>query len=985
MHNHRTTLSPWSRHTHGQDDHLENYTYSYKRHFHSVSHDRDYFSSLNYILNHAQERSQFSSISLFYSTEHQYLDISHEYASVFSTCSIHRFSLQLDHNRYPDIHLDYYPPYNPCHVHPYISHYTPGVTSSNISSKGSTTTSAITPTPSTTGTPRITTAINSSSVSTAMPNSTRTTITPTARATTGSLTTITDLTSTITASSTVATPTYIIPSLPTVQNTRHIIQCHHNLYHNACYGNHAHKYAQHSTSYLCYRHSGCICRLLSRVYQQYRDHTDREYHLICNRHSLSTSTNAITTSFGTIISSSISATITSSSLSSTSVTSMLTTTTTSLSTPSPLSRMENTGSSATAFTTPFSSETIRTSPVTSSLKTFATETTTTCFISSTTPCPESVSVTIAPASPTTSCMEMGPSSEVTSVATIPMSVFTSTTEMATSPGSTSMTTVFPMRTDASAVRETHPTNSITDAPSSSSVSTGTVPSYTVLTSAPRPTSGNWMNTNSITIPHMPGFTSLPLTTKPSNSFPTAMVTSIKSTHSTPTTTKTPETPAITPQSTTTLKSPRTTSTTTQMTTQSRLTTTPGTCDNGGTWMQGLCHCPLGFSGDHCELQEIRCQNGGKWDGLTCHCLRTFYGSRCEFVVGQVDLDTVDAEVGMEVSVDQAFSPDLNDCTSTAYKDFSDTFRDQMQKIYQNVQGFKDVEILSLRSGSIVVDYLVLLELPFSPHLESEYEKMKSVLKEELQNVSHNGDNCQNNQTLCFKPDSIKVNNNTRKELTLEAICRRATAKGYEDFYFPLVEENRLRCVTKCTLGVDGAIDCHQGQCLVERSGPACRCFSTDTHWFSGPRCQVAVAWRALIRGLAGVWALLLLGLLASLSLFVARSRSQRGGQGGGRSWDDDRKWFEIWDEDTVGTFSNLGLEDDQTVKEEHFQVALETVDTNVRVHIQRPEVGLILAVSPAPPPLPCPRHHIHFNGIQCHHSQFNVIKFYSLILYYKFF
>nr|XP_025720281.1 mucin-3A [Callorhinus ursinus] len=208
-------------------------------------------------------------------------------------------------------------------------------------------------------------------------------------------------------------------------------------------------------------------------------------------------------------------------------------------------------------------------------------------------------------------------------------------------------------------------------------------------------------------------------------------------------------------------------------------------------MQGLCHCPLGFSGDHCELQEIRCQNGGKWDGLTCHCPSTFSGSRCEFVVGQVDLDTVDAEVGMEVSVDQEFSPDLNDSTSAAYKDFSDTFPDQMQKIYQNVQGFKDVEILSLRSGSIVVDYLVLLEFPFSPQLETEYEKMKSILKEELQNVSHNGDSCQHNQTLCFKPDSIKVNNNTRKELTLEAICRRATAKGYEDFYFPLVEENRL--------------------------------------------------------------------------------------------------------------------------------------------------------------------------------------------------
>lgn len=46
----------------------------------------------------------------------------------------------------------------------------------------------------------------------------------------------------------------------------------------------------------------------------------------------------------------------------------------------------------------------------------------------------------------------------------------------------------------------------------------------------------------------------------------------------------------------------------------------------------------------------------------------------------------------------------------------------------------------------MVDYLVLLELPFSPQLENEYEKMKSVLKEELQNVSHNGDSCQNNQS-----------------------------------------------------------------------------------------------------------------------------------------------------------------------------------------------------------------------------------------------
>lgn len=55
-----------------------------------------------------------------------------------------------------------------------------------------------------------------------------------------------------------------------------------------------------------------------------------------------------------------------------------------------------------------------------------------------------------------------------------------------------------------------------------------------------------------------------------------------------------------------------------------------------------------------------------------------------------------------------------------------------------------------------------------------------------------------------------------------ALCRRAAPAGYEEFYFPLVEATRLRCVTKCTSGVDDAIDCHQGQCVLERSGPACR-------------------------------------------------------------------------------------------------------------------------------------------------------------------
>lgn len=47
----------------------------------------------------------------------------------------------------------------------------------------------------------------------------------------------------------------------------------------------------------------------------------------------------------------------------------------------------------------------------------------------------------------------------------------------------------------------------------------------------------------------------------------------------------------------------------------------------------------------------------------------------------------------------------------------------------------------------MVDYLVLLELPFSTKLESDYEKVKTILTEELRNVSQDQDSCQNDSEL----------------------------------------------------------------------------------------------------------------------------------------------------------------------------------------------------------------------------------------------
>ena len=58
-------------------------------------------------------------------------------------------------------------------------------------------------------------------------------------------------------------------------------------------------------------------------------------------------------------------------------------------------------------------------------------------------------------------------------------------------------------------------------------------------------------------------------------------------------------------------------------------------------------------------------------------------------------ETVDAEVGMEVAVDQEFFPDLHDNTSKAYKDFSNIFRSQVRVEWRELKG---PPLVALSSG-----------------------------------------------------------------------------------------------------------------------------------------------------------------------------------------------------------------------------------------------------------------------------------------------
>ena len=54
-----------------------------------------------------------------------------------------------------------------------------------------------------------------------------------------------------------------------------------------------------------------------------------------------------------------------------------------------------------------------------------------------------------------------------------------------------------------------------------------------------------------------------------------------------------------------------------------------------------------------------------------------------------------------------------------------------------------------------------------------------------------------------------------------AFCQSVVPPAFASFYFPAVSSSGVSCVTNCTEGAAGSIDCHWGRCRVTTGGPTC--------------------------------------------------------------------------------------------------------------------------------------------------------------------
>nr|XP_025037857.1 mucin-3B-like isoform X1 [Pelodiscus sinensis] len=309
---------------------------------------------------------------------------------------------------------------------------------------------------------------------------------------------------------------------------------------------------------------------------------------------------------------------------------------------------------------------------------------------------------------------------------------------------------------------------------------------------------------------------------------------------TTTLTTTPRTTTTAPQSTTTTTTPRTTTTTTQSTTKQ----------------------------DHTP----ECQNGGIWDNGRCKCTSSFQGPRCEFAAEVIEVKAeVDVKVDVKLQVtSHKFTSALANSTTQEYKEFTASFKLQMKVVYLNVQGYKDVVILKLTQGSVVVDHYVLLALPVTEELNTKFAEVTKQVEKKIEEAAQNQNcNSNNNSSICFNASSARVSEGEQPKFNGTEFCQKAAPEGYSQFYFPYLTKSSLSCISNCTKNTPGFLNCNYGQCQLTRAGPQCFCSEMEAYWYPTERCDTRISKLGVGLGLA-VAGLVIVSAVLGIFLFRAK-------------------------------------------------------------------------------------------------------------------
>ncbi|XP_053329187.1 mucin-3B-like isoform X2 [Spea bombifrons] len=361
------------------------------------------------------------------------------------------------------------------------------------------------------------------------------------------------------------------------------------------------------------------------------------------------------------------------------------------------------------------------------------------------------------------------------------------------------------------------------------------------------------------------------------------------------------------------------------------------CENG--YYDGIkCICPDTYIGPKCEFETDRCENGGYKENGKCVCPAGFKGATCEFADSTIVVDSVDVSVKVTVKIlNRNFTDELKNHSSDTYKDFIVEFNLQMKEIYKSVKGFKDIKIIGIEYGSVIVDHEVIVETPYTENLEEDYNEICNNISSNINTADPSQTSCDIFQYLCFAAEATNVTGDTNI-FNANELCERTVPPELSSYYYAIRNGSSLSCISNCTQGYPSSVDCNFGECMLSKSGPTCLCLNTNQYWFSGKNCGSRISRPGVIGGVTGTLAVLILLMVVAI-VHKRRKRKFYFVSGSKNKYPDDENLEWSDSEEIIRRIDPTSNEEvDFSFHRGNFTPDLERVDTSTKVQIKRPEI-----------------------------------------------
>ncbi|XP_063289131.1 mucin-3A-like [Pelobates fuscus] len=246
------------------------------------------------------------------------------------------------------------------------------------------------------------------------------------------------------------------------------------------------------------------------------------------------------------------------------------------------------------------------------------------------------------------------------------------------------------------------------------------------------------------------------------------------------------------------------------------------------------------------------------------------------------------------------------------------------------------------SGSLFMDHDVIMIINIQPNITGVYEDIFSEVKGELMRSVPSQVSCNQSAFLCFNGTNIQTTKKSNISDNTDP-CQLAAPNQTREFYFQYGNGTNYTCVTYCTTGVPGRLNCNYGECrVIAKSGPQCLCPDTNDFWYSGKSCDTRISRPGVIGGVTA--ALIVLILIAIIAFILCRRRRRRGKRNSltkGRNSEllhpDNMESEWTVSEPNMISYGKSGAEG---IGSGNFKLNLENMDTSTKIRINRPTINI---------------------------------------------